>query len=263
MEREPVKAVLETDSSKKFIAADALTADFEQNIDSLSSAFTRYGTKLRRRALRDDLSVLRKIGSGLQYTVYDLGNGRVFKRPATFLESYVRIFAWRFPFRKTSIWDVTREIRQKRARAALSLEWVRPLLPRISRELGNPVLYADLSYEQDRAVVVNDYLRNHTLAENKELVDRYVATLLRFWEHGFNDRTCSFCLNFGVDETGAVILLDLGELYFEKDTARQRVRLGHWRDVHIDDDVLNAYYRGAMKTAMTEANVEMYWGRAL
>ena len=95
------------------------------------------------------------------------------------------------------------------------------------------------------------------------LIDRYIALLFRLWEHGFNDRPFKFCFNFGVGSDGQLILLDLGELYFEKAQALERIHARHWEMLHLRDKRLNAYYRRAMEAAMTVANLEKYWGRAL
>jgi hypothetical protein len=202
---------------------------------------------------------LRRIGAGLQYTVYDLGNGRVFKRPASNWECYARMFAWRFPFRKIKPWKLPDEVARIRADAARSLERIKPLLPRVGPSLGNPMLHDRLCYEQDRATVLEDYFRNHTLGENKAVVDQYIALLFHLWGQGFNDGPFKFTLNFGMDPGGKVILLDLGELYFEKEKALERIRVREWERTQIPDAALDAYYRRAMNAAMTIANVEIHW----
>lgn len=209
------------------------------------------------------LSGLPKIGGGVQYTVYDLGNGRVFKRPTTFWESYRRVLAWRLPFHKTAIWSAHRDVRRIKSYAERSLENIRALLPEISRELGNPVIYSDHSYEQDIAVVVDDYFRDHSFGENKELIDRYVGLLFRFWEFGFSEWPFKMCFNYGVDRSGALILIDLGELYFDKQKAVQRIAKRHWERAIIPDRALDGYYRDVMDLAMTVGNVEALWGRRL
>ena len=204
-----------------------------------------------------------KIGGGVQYTVYDLGNGRVFKRPTTFWESYWRVLAWRLPFHKTAIWSAHRDVRRIKSYAERSLENVRALLPELSRELGNPVIYRDHSYEQDKAVVVDEYFRSHCFAENRELIDRYVALLFRFWEYGFSEWPFKMCFNYGVDCGGALILIDLGELFFDKQKAVQRIAKRHWERAVIADLALARYYRDVMDQAMTVSNVEALWGRRL
>lgn len=206
---------------------------------------------------------MKKIGEGLQYTVYDLGNGRTFKKPTNVLQRCCRVLAWRFPFLETPIWTIPRDILRVRADARRSLGGLRPLLPFISLELGSPTINDDFSYEQDRAVVVTDYFRTHSLASNKRVIDEYVALLFRFWEHGFTERAFKILMNFGVTADDRLILLDLGELYFEKETARQRIRACPWEGALILDAVLNEYYRAAMRSAMTVENLEAYWGRAL
>ena len=112
-------------------------------------------------------------------------------------------------------------------------------------------------------MVVADYFQTHTLAQNKRVIDDYIALLFHFWEHGVSDRAFKLPMNFGVTDDGRLILLDLGELYFEKEKAFQRVRARPWESVLISDEVLNDYHRGAMNRAMTLENVEMHWGRSL
>jgi hypothetical protein len=216
-----------------------------------------------RRNIRIRHTALPRIGGGFQYNVYDLANGRVFKCPVATWQCYARIFAWRFPFRDTSVWSLRREVRQIRIDAARSLEMIRPLLPRVSHDLGNPFFLGDLCYEQDRATVLEDYFRSHSLSESKDAIDQYIVLLFRLWEHGFNDRPFKFHLNFGMNKSGNVILLDLGELYFEKEKALERIKARLWERVHLCDEVLDAYYHRVMAVAMTTANVEARWGQAL
>jgi hypothetical protein len=207
------------------------------------------------------LSEVPKIGGGIQYTVYDLGNGRVFKRPTTFWESYWRVLAWRLPFRKSAFWTAHRDVRRIKAYAARSLQNIRPLLPLYSRDLGNPVIYDDLSYDQDWALVVEEYFAYHTFAENKALIDSYIALLFRFWDFGFSEWPFKLCFNFGVDRSGSLILMDLGELFFDKDNALQRIAKRHWERALFRDPALASYYLSEMDRAMTPANVEARWGR--
>ncbi|MDE2183781.1 MAG: hypothetical protein KGJ78_12250 [Alphaproteobacteria bacterium] len=233
-----------------------------QGLNDQSAGVRSGGSKLHP-TTRLRLENFPKIGGGLQYTVYDLGNGRVFKRPTTFWESYWRVLGWRMPFHKTSILSAHKDVARIKSYTQRSFQNLRPLLPRVSRDLGNPVIFGDLSYEQDLAVVVADYFPNHTFRENRDLVDRYIALTFRFWEMGFGEWPFKLCLNYGVDRGGALILLDLGELFFDKRKAVGRIAKRHWDRVVIRDPAVAGYYRAGMDRAMTVANVEAHWGRAL
>lgn len=206
---------------------------------------------------------MNRVGEGIQYTAYDLGNGRIFKRPTTFLECGRRMLAWRYPFIELPIWTIPRDILRAKRDARTSLAGLRPLLPDLSLELGNPAINDDLSYEQDRAVAVGDYFRTHSLTQNKRAVDQYIVLLFRFWEYGFNDRPFKLPLNFGVTDDDRIILLDLGELYFEKEKALLRIHARLWEKVFIPDPALKAYYCKAMDRAMTPGNLDIYWARSL
>lgn len=49
---------------------------------------------------------MKKIGEGWQYSVYDLGNGKVLKKFHSTLRSYWVIFKTIFPFKDDPIWMI-------------------------------------------------------------------------------------------------------------------------------------------------------------
>lgn len=205
---------------------------------------------------------MQRIGEGLQYTVYTLGNGRVFKKPASVLESCYRVLVWRYPYLEMPIWKIPHDVLRLKANTRASLIGLRPLLPSLSIELGNPIVNDDCSFEQDFAIVMADYFQTHAPADNRRVIDHYIALLFRFWEYGITDRSFKLSMNFGVTH-GRVILLDLGELYFEKEIAHERIHARIWERAPVHDAALNEYYFEAMNTAMTAENLEMHWGKSL
>ncbi|MEI6400196.1 MAG: hypothetical protein WCO58_01585 [bacterium] len=199
---------------------------------------------------------MKKIGGGWQYSVYDLENGRVIKKPNTFWQAYWTIFFYRFP---KNVFHTDRRICRINADAQKSLVFLKTLLSIIGSEFGNPIIHDDYSYEQDKVVPVKTYFKIHSFEENKKIVDQYIAQVFLFWSYGFGERPFKLTNNYGVTKEGKLVFFDLGELYFTKEKAYERVASRHWDRTPISDSKLQKYYIGQMDKNYTIENIEKYW----
>lgn len=199
---------------------------------------------------------MKKIGRGWQYTVYDIGNNRVLKKQNTYIQTFWQIFFYRFPFNiKRAFRGNYKMIRH----ANESIAFLRTsIIP--SQYLANPKFLSDNSYEQDKVVPINIYFKKHNLDQNKLVIHRYIELCFIFWEYGFGDVPFKLNKNYGVNSNGEVVLFDLGELYFTKEKALERVNSKHWYKTNIKDNKVKEYYVHLMDTFFTKDSVEKHWG---
>ncbi len=204
---------------------------------------------------------MKKIGGGWQYSVYDMGSSRVLKKPASRAQQYWQIFWW--TCLKKPFWQILERARRVQLHAESSLCNLQPLLPKVALFLGNPVIHKDYSYEQDKATPLEKYFKEHTFEENIKIIDKYAEVYLLLWSYGFNDQPFKPCRNFGVTHDGRVILLDLGELYFTKEKAKERIQSRHWRSAFFLSWKLKQYYVEKMDSIVTLQNLEKYWRKSI
>jgi hypothetical protein len=199
------------------------------------------------------------IGKGLQYIVYDIGQTRVLKRQTTRFSKIFTLIKWG-NYNPIKIYkDIL--VAEKITRNSISS------LAKISNYsqfsfLGHPVIGADLNYRQDRVIPFAEYFSTHDLEENKKIINLYVQNIFKTWTNGFSDTVYNFTINNGVSNSGEVILIDLGELSFDK-----REVLGYilsqswlrtWSYKQISSE-LKEYFKNKMESEITESNLEKFW----
>jgi hypothetical protein len=169
------------------------------------------------------------LGVGWQYTVYDLGDGRVLKVPLS-REQRMRIaFAEHrndpaFTRERAAAWADAVAVETRRSYGVL--EGALPDLD--ARLLAYPLLLGNDIYEQDKVLIVANFFRDHSFAENAAIVDRYVETTRALWQWGISDVVFNFAVNSGIAADGAVVLCDLGELTTAQTWVRQNVARQIW-----------------------------------
>lgn len=199
---------------------------------------------------------MKKIGQGWQYTAYDLGNGRVFKKVNTRMQTFRQAFWYRFPRNIKRAYFVYGRMR---ILARASLDFLNPRIHALKKVTGNPIINIDYSYEQDLVTPVNVYFKKHTYDENVKIIDQYTDLIFLFWSHGFGDQPFKLPLNYGVTNNNELVLIDLGELYFTKEKALERIKSKHWHNTFFYFKKLKEYYVKKMDTIMTVDNLEKYW----
>jgi hypothetical protein len=170
-------------------------------------------------------------GQGWQYTVFDLGNGRVLKQRnsnSTLLRVLLRE-CFSFPFIHNPFWLLPRQYRDARKNALASI-------PKITENtlepwmLGNPVVHPDGSYEQDKVVTMRELLRIASPAEGEQLIDQFVAFNKTLVERHLIDRYFDIGPNFGRDVHGRIVLIDLGELYSDPAAIKKQIDERVWHE---------------------------------
>ena len=208
---------------------------------------------------------MKKIGKGVQYDVYDVGNGRVRKIESSFLQKIYRFHKIAPKYKIYShplhnIKTVMEAIRMTKQ----SIDSLRKHQINIDCELlGNPTIIDDNNYEQDFAITLGDVLHSSDLQKKKELIDKYIDNILACWGYGFSDTVFNFMINSGITSRGNVITTDLGELTFNRKEIEILVRDKHWEKRSsfnkLKDIDLKNYIREQFNTRITISNLDKLW----
>ncbi len=209
----------------------------------------------------------RLLGKGWQHAVYDMGDGRVFKRPRHTLPLLVSVFRAPPGHRPLGSRNIVRETRHLRASARNTIRLLAEQMPRLDPAmLAQPELHADGSYGQDRVTVLDDYVTRHDLEQNKRAIDAFIGLQLACWDDGFGDPGFDFLINSGIDRQGRAVQIDLGEISFDFDVMARAVEAKRWliQDSYRDrltDPALKAYFRTQMDSRLTPQALAARWGR--
>lgn len=161
--------------------------------------------------------------------------------------------------------------------AKRSLEELRSMLkkyPDLTSSFANPVIGEDLNYRQDKVVVMGTALHGAGRAEGRRYIDEYIDLLLFHASYGIADPILQMGTNYGIDKKGKVVLIDIGELVFDKEAAVAAARTKAWRKAdtyyspfrfhnkYIIPVSLKPYYRRQMLTRFTPEAIEAVWQKA-
>jgi hypothetical protein len=202
----------------------------------------------------------RYLGEGLQYRVYEIDEYRVSKVPKTCLEKWITLVQWGYKNPITIFRDALIAARMNER----SIKTLKSLMTKLDASLfGNPYFLNDLSYEQDKAVTLETYFKEHSLSENKRVIDRYVDSILLMWRYGISDSVFNFSMNNAINSQGSVITIDLGELVFSKKCVAELVRAKKWLHqhsfTHLTDTKLKDYFSEQTSQLLTIENLNTYW----
>jgi hypothetical protein len=213
----------------------------------------------------DAAKQLPRLGAGWQYHAYDLGDGRVLKVPIS-RSALIHIALERrrndpaYSPEQATAWAAA--VVSGVQRSYRVLENVLPHLD--ARLLGNPELLGHGVYEQDKLLMIGDYISHHTFPENAAIIDRYVDTTLELWQWGISEDVFNFTVNSGIGRDDGVVLCDLGDITASKTTVQRMVSNQVWLNRYsyntLPDVRLKEYVRARLAEQLTPARVEMTWG---
>jgi len=165
----------------------------------------------------------KKIDGGWQYTVYDLGNSRVYKKFNSKFESFKIILKDRwFVF-----WKIPSFISEMKNNAIKSFEFIEH--GKIDKVFfGNIIRTNELDYTQDKMITLGEYFKNHTLEENKIIIDKFIELCKFFLERSFIDKAIKIGSNFGINDKGEIALIDIGEIWFKEESIKTRIKKRTW-----------------------------------
>ena len=148
---------------------------------------------------------MKKIGEGWQYLIYDLKNGRVFKKFHSTFGLYWVILKEIFPFKDDPIWKIPSFAKSSRKKALHSFEILKANkipLP----WLGNPKFLQGLDYEQDKALPLHEVFTKSDIVRIKSIIDKFIIFNKELLGKGIIDKGFNITKNYGLNRKGEIIL---------------------------------------------------------
>ena len=164
---------------------------------------------------------MKEIGKGLQFTVYDLENGRVLKIPNSIDDMKKILIKWN-PSLLINSKDLNEKIDYYLVLTEKSMVGIKN--SNINLEiLGNPIFLDDNKIEQDKVKMISDCLQGE-IDNQKKVIDEFIILTIESWKNGFSDIVFNLKINSGIDKNGKAILSDFGELTFDKEIVKSRMK---------------------------------------
>ncbi|MCA9388271.1 hypothetical protein KC644_00740 [Candidatus Berkelbacteria bacterium] len=204
---------------------------------------------------------MKKIGQGLQHEVFEYGSDRVIKYPRTMLsllkddfsKNPLLVFNFKKILRIMNNYKSLNELRSL-SRAIVSRNVNLGLL-------GNPIFEGD-KIIQDKVEVLSEVFGK---GEEKDriLIDRYIESIYETWQSGFSDRVYNLLSNSGLNKNDKVVLLDFGEITFNKSDVENDIKQQKWKEAsNFKKDLpksIKGYYQEKMSKELTLQKLDTYW----
>ena len=199
---------------------------------------------------------MKLLGRGWQYSAYDLGNGRVFKKRNTRIVAYWCMFKTSWYLYPQDIWKFPRYYKNSEKNIRHSFAKIRE--SSMDRALlGNPTIPEHgFDYEQDKIESVAKYLKRHSVADGKKIIDRFVVFVRFLIEKQLMDKSFNLGGNFGVRDEGSLVMTDIGELYSDPAHIQREIDRRVWEQPYILNTIpkgeLRNYFVHTMHTAFSK-----------
>lgn len=179
---------------------------------------------------------MKLLGRGWQYSVYDLGNGRVLKRYNTRSQAYWVMLKQNFPYISYPIWKFKDYHAGCKNTALDSIKKIQQTTMRLEL-FGNPKILNELDYEQDKVVPLSDYFKSISLEQGKKTIDRFIDFNLLLIKNRLMDKSFLIGKNYGIDAHGNIILTDIGELYSSAERIKQQIEKKPWDIYYVTSTI--------------------------
>lgn len=198
------------------------------------------------------------IGRGWQYTTYDVGNGRVFKKYNSLPVAYIIMLRDCFPYKRNKLWKLPGYYKGCK-------ETARDSMNKISNTkvekwmLGNPKVLNELDYEQDKVIPIHQYFKEVNIAKGKQVIDQFVEFNKLLVGCSFIDKSFNITKNFAIDKNERIILLDLGELFSSEDGIKKQIERKMWQLPYVVNPIpapLKSYFLESMDNEFTSSHTD-------
>ena len=177
-------------------------------------------------------NVMKKIGEGWQYSVYDIGNGRVLKKFHSWPKAYWVILKTIFPFGDDSLWKIPGFIEGAKRMANTSFEILRR--KHVPKEwIGNPKFVSQYDFEQDKVQPLHDVFEKADSSKARETIDKFVEFNKRLLAIGVIDKSFNITKNYGLNEEGEIVLIDIGEIFDDQIKIERQRRNRAWEKYYV------------------------------
>ncbi len=175
---------------------------------------------------------MKKIGQGWQYTTYDLENGRVLKKFHSWTKAYFVILRQIFPFNKDSFFEIPGFIKEVKAKANESFRILKRI--NIPQEwIANPKFINKYDFEQDKVVPLHDVFESLDTIEIKKIIDQFIEFNLNLLKLGVIDKGFNITKNYGINNKGDIVLVDIGELFDDKELIKKQLKDRGWTNSYV------------------------------
>jgi hypothetical protein len=211
---------------------------------------------------------MKKIGRGWQYVVFDLGNGRVRKEKYSKIKQFLLISKELMSEGKIFVFlEALKERRRVDCDEQSAIKYLKEIEGIMDwKILGNPI-FIDGGYEQDKVITLDEVFKTVSVDEGKEIFNKYLELIYETWKYGFSDKIFNFSINNGINSEGEVIQLDFGELSFDKEEMRKRIKERCWLKRYsyweFPEGELKEYYASMMNPEKLIIKLDELWGSKL
>jgi hypothetical protein len=188
------------------------------------------------------LIFMKFLGRGWQYTVYDMGNGRVLKRYNTRLQAYSIMLRQCFPYIRNPIWKIPGYHRGCRNTAISSMQKIKETKMDMAL-FGHPKILNELDYEQDKAVPLRSYFKGLTFDEGKRVIGEFIEFNDILVRNRLIDKSFLIGKNYGIDSRGKIILIDIGELYSAEESIKRQIAKKPWDIFYVTSTIPKRFRR--------------------
>jgi hypothetical protein len=205
---------------------------------------------------------MRCIGVGAQYSVYDSKDGRVQKIAHNYNETVAILGRW-YGKNNPSNHQLAISYTAQTLKSVSIFKHLIVKYPELSRSLGNPVFSANTDYTQDKVQPLDRIIQNSNDERRREVIDDFIGLIITHWKYGFSDKVFNPTLNNGTTGLGEVILIDFGELTFNKIELAKLIRSEWWiQSWTYRADLpksLKQYYSREMSRRLTPKTLRSTW----
>ena len=192
------------------------------------------------------------MGHGFQFNVYDQGN-RVLKIPRSIFAQTLISLRWGFIHPSYFLfWKRVSEANSNRLKSIMGITKKRLNI----KMLGNPVFEGQKIWQ---VIPLKELI-----GENSEsLFKKYAEFTVNCWRYGFQDRVFNFGQNNGLDKDGKIVLIDLGELSFDKVYIKNAILNQRWKKCHDYKYLLNSnqkkIFHQIMISSLNPKRIDTEW----
>jgi len=202
---------------------------------------------------------MKKLRSGLQFRVYDLGNGKVEKIPKTTFQMCLTDLIWE-PYLIFAPWILAKNVGRAKRNRESSINYFKK---NKSSLLANLEI-TDEGIYQAKVTPLREII-GKDIEGSKKIIDSYANFVLDCWGEGFADKVYSFLQNNGIDNQGNIVLMDFAETDLDKDSVKKDILNKKWKKaadyrfrIH---GKIKQYYKQGMEKTLTLTNLDKYWGK--
>lgn len=127
--------------------------------------------------------------------------------------------------------------------------------------LDGRVIKIPLTRQQSRAIVAG-WHKSHKAPLARILIEHCAEQIIIHWQYGFSEIVWNPLTNNGIDAKGNIVLLDLGEITFDKTVVAKQITAKSWLKTWAHTkglpDGLKAHYRIVMENTLTFLNLKKW-----